>query len=84
MTMRQQIENDDSLQEIGPLVNKHAADMAGNVADSLLETANLLSEISPSQYGLLITSLRWHASRTASNEFLEEYSKWILDNVGMK
>ena len=66
--------------EVTNIVHKYAVEMANDLAQNLMDTAKLLEDISSEQYGLLITSLRWHASRTASNEFLDEFSSWILLN----
>ena len=67
--------------EVHKAVQLSATELAANVAQNLNDTAAMLEKISPVQYGLLITSLRWHASRTASNDFIGAYQDWILDNL---
>jgi hypothetical protein len=39
-----------------------AVEIATYVSDQLASTAALLEQIAPGPYGLLITSLRWHAA----------------------
>lgn len=56
-----------------------ATSISEDVAKNLQEVADLLSEITPSDYGLLITSLRWHAKRTLDGEFQSDYEKWALE-----
>ena len=63
------------------LVEQSATEIATNVASQLNEVAALLEKISPGNYGLLITSLRWHATQTVSGQFLEDYSKWVVTNL---
>lgn len=63
------------------LVEQSAVDLSTNVAAQLNEIAAQLEKISPGNYGLLVTSLRWHAARTASGDFLEDYSKWVVTNL---
>lgn len=62
-------------------IQKSAMEISSNVSQQLMSTANLLEQIAPDKYGLLITSLRWHASQTASGDFLPEYSKWVASNL---
>lgn len=68
-------------QNVYKLVEQSATEIATNVASQLNEVAALLEKISPGNYGLLVTSLRWHASRTGSGEFLDDYSKWVVTNL---
>lgn len=62
-------------------IQKSAIEISENVSQQLMSTANLLEQISPDKYGLLITSLRWHASQTASGDFLQDYSRWVATNL---
>jgi hypothetical protein len=57
------------------------AEIMSELAQSFEETADMLEEISPSRYGLLITSLRWHASQTASGDFSDEFDEWIMRKI---
>lgn len=39
--------------------------------------ADSLEKISPESFGLLITSLRWHATRLEAGEFREQFLEYI-------
>lgn len=63
------------------LVDQAATDLAAKVAAHLNDTADQLEKLSSGNYGLLVTSLRWHATRTASNEFLDDYSTHVVKHM---
>lgn len=62
------------------IIDKYAEDIAKDVAKNLYDVAQLLEQISPDQYGSLIASLRWNASRSTSEEFLADYRKYTISN----
>lgn len=45
--------------------------------NDILSLADSLEKISPESFGLLITSLRWHAARLEAGEFREQFLEYI-------
>lgn len=81
MSMMTNQQTDNIADNVHAEIQKSAIDVSSNVAIQLAELADLLEKVAPNNYGLLVTSLRWHASRTASNEFLSDYCRWVADNL---
>lgn len=55
-------------------------DVANSMAAEMLTLAEMLEKCGDC-YGLLTTSLRWHAQRTVAGEFTDAYLNWMSSEI---